>query len=79
MNKKYLKELSVLVVIFYFVNINYAFAYIDPGSASALITAILGFFAAAGFTIRKYFHKMKSFFIKDKKRDNLEDRFNKKL
>ena len=46
MSKKSFKELSVLVVIFYFVNINNAFAYIDPGSASA-ITAILGFFAAA--------------------------------
>ncbi len=78
MNKKNLKEFSVLFVIFYFVNTNNAFAYIDPGSASAVITAILGFFAAAGFTIRKYLYKIKSFFIKDKKRDNLEDRFNKK-
>lgn len=77
MSKKSFKELSVLVVIFYFVNINNAFAYIDPGSASAIITAILGFFAAAGFTVKKYFYKIKSFFIKNERRDNLEDRFNK--
>ena len=77
MNKKFFKELTYLVVIFYFINTNNAFAYIDPGSASAIITAILGFFAAAGFTIKRYFYKIKSFFIKDQKKDNLEDRFNK--
>lgn len=42
------------------------FAYIDPGSGSAIITAILGFFAAITFTLRKYFYKIKNFFIKNK-------------
>ncbi len=78
MNKASFKELLCLSIIFYFSNTVSASAYIDPGSASAVITAILGFFAAAGFTIKKYFYKIKSFFIKEEKKDSLEDRFNKK-
>ena len=42
------------------------YAYIDPGSGGAIITAILGFFAAIGYTLRKYFYKLKNFFIKNK-------------
>ncbi len=36
-----------------------AFAYIDPGSASVLITAILGFFGAIVYTFRKAFYKLR--------------------
>ena len=42
------------------------FAYIDPGSGGALVTAILGFFAAIGYTLRKYFYKLKKIFTKNK-------------
>lgn len=41
------------------------FAYIDPGSGGALITAILGFFAAITYTLKKYFYKIRSFFLKE--------------
>lgn len=44
---------------------NYTYAYVDPGSGGALITAILGFFAAIIYTIKKYFYKIKSFFKKN--------------
>ena len=40
------------------------FAYVDPGSGGALITAILGFFAAIVYSLKKYFYKLKSFFKK---------------
>jgi len=40
------------------------FAYIDPGSGGALLSAILGFFAAIVYSIKKYFYKIKSFFKK---------------
>lgn len=36
-----------------------AYAYIDPGSGSVLATAVIGFFAAIGYTCRKYFYKAK--------------------
>jgi hypothetical protein len=41
------------------------FSYIDPGSGSALISGILGFFAAIIYTIEKYIYKIKSFFTKN--------------
>jgi len=40
------------------------FAYIDPGSGGAFLSAILGFFAAIIYSIKKYFYKIKSFFKK---------------
>ena len=36
-----------------------AHAYIDPGTGSVITTAILGFFAAVGYTMRKYFYRLK--------------------
>lgn len=39
-----------------------AFAYIDPGSGSVVTTAILGFFAAAVYTARKYLYKISDLF-----------------
>ncbi len=40
------------------------YAYIDPGSGGALLSAVLGFFAAITYSIKKYFYKIKSFFKK---------------
>jgi hypothetical protein len=42
------------------------YAYIDPGSGSALITAILGFFAAIIYSFKKFFYNLKSKFRKNK-------------
>tara|TARA_B100001175_G_C19312914_1_gene543941 strand:- start:527 stop:712 length:186 start_codon:yes stop_codon:yes gene_type:complete len=39
-----------------------AFAYIDPGSGGALITAILGFFAALAYSFKKFFYNLRSKF-----------------
>ena len=36
-----------------------AFAYVDPGSGSVIVTTILGLIAAIGYTCRKYFYKIK--------------------
>ncbi len=43
-----------------------AFAYVDPGSGSVIVTTILGLIAAVGYTFRKYFYKLKRM-IKGKK------------
>jgi hypothetical protein len=37
-------------------------AYIDPGTGSVVTTAILGFFAAIGFTLRRYYYRIKDVF-----------------
>jgi hypothetical protein len=37
-------------------------AYIDPGSGSAIMSAIIGFFVAVGIAIKTYWYKLKSLF-----------------
>ena len=39
-----------------------AMAYLDPGSGSAIMSAILGVLAAIVFTIKTYWYKIKSMF-----------------
>lgn len=46
-----------------------AFAYLDPGSGSAIVSAIIGFFIAAGMVIKTYWYKIKSFFAKKDEAD----------
>jgi hypothetical protein len=43
-----------------------SYAYVDPGTGSIIISAIVGFFAGIGFFIKKYYYKIKNIFIKDK-------------
>jgi hypothetical protein len=40
------------------------FAYIDPGSGSAIMSGIIGFFIAAWLVIKTYWYKIKSLFSK---------------
>ena len=37
-------------------------AYIDPGSGSAIMGAIIGFFVALGLAVKTYWYKLKSIF-----------------
>ena len=46
-----------------------AFAYIDPGSGSAIVSAIIGFFVASWLIIKTYWYKIKSFFFKSNDSD----------
>jgi len=39
-----------------------AYAYVDPGSGSAIITAILGGIAAITYTFRKQFYRLRRVF-----------------
>jgi len=43
-------------------DINNALAYIDPGSGSAIISAIIGVFVAIGIAVKTYWYKIKRFF-----------------
>lgn len=36
-----------------------AYAYVDPGSGSVIVTTVLGIVAAIGYTVRKYFYKIR--------------------
>ncbi|NNC36545.1 MAG: hypothetical protein HKO02_03740 [Hyphomonadaceae bacterium] len=44
-----------------------AHAYVDPGSGSAIMSAILGVFAAGAYMVRKQFYKLKNLFKKSDK------------
>jgi hypothetical protein len=45
---------------------NPAYAYVDPGSLSIVITAILGAIAAISYTARLYWDRFKSFLARVK-------------
>ena len=61
----------LIINIFIILIGNKAYAYIDPGSGSIIIQAILGAIAAVGTTASIYWSKIKKFFTKNKK--NLTD------
>lgn len=42
-----------------------AWAYLDPGTGSMIISAIVGLFATAGLAVKTYWYKIKAFFRKD--------------
>lgn len=52
------------VSIFYVFLTSSLYAYLDPGSSSIILQAILGAIAAAGATIGIYWRKFKDFFAK---------------
>ena len=45
------------------------YAYIDPGSGSAIMSAIIGFFVAIGIAIKTYWYKLKGIFKVSKDKD----------
>jgi len=62
MNKPSITILSIFTLSMLYPSL--AHAYVDPGSGSVIITTVLGLIAAVGYTIRKYFYKIRSFFKK---------------
>ena len=59
--KRFIQILAVTILIL-LVTAQTSYAYIDPGSGSLVMAAVLGFFAAIGYTFRKYFYKIRRFF-----------------
>jgi hypothetical protein len=43
--------------VFYLISTAPSFAYLDPGSGSMLLTAILGILAATTYTLKDYFYR----------------------
>ena len=46
-----------------------AMAYIDPGSGSALLAALIGSFVVAGMIVKSYWYKLKRVFTRKKSSD----------
>tara|TARA_B110000858_G_C17796175_1_gene472501 strand:+ start:481 stop:705 length:225 start_codon:yes stop_codon:yes gene_type:complete len=58
-----MKKLHIIFIFFITcIWINPAFAYLDPGSGSALISVIIGFFVAISITLKTYWYKFKNLF-----------------
>lgn len=71
-----MKDQFFVVVLLFSLSLVYpgeAYAYVDPGSGSVIVTTILGLFAAIGFTVRKYFYRIRRFFKKSEKNENESD------
>ena len=52
------------LIVFISLWVQPAMAYIDPGSGSAIMSAIIGLFVATGLVIKTYWYKLKSMFMK---------------
>ena len=50
------------------------FGYIDPGSGSAIISAIIGFFVALLLAVKTYWYKLKSFFMPKSSNEELDEK-----
>ena len=57
-------RLAVISIIFYLCSTRNVFAYLDPGTGSIILQAIIGFLATIGTTIFLYWQKLKLFFKK---------------
>ena len=66
--KKFIVYLNLLLLLDIFIQSN-AYAYIDPGTGSIMLQALIGGIAAAGAAISFYWSRIKSFFSKKKKND----------
>ena len=42
-----------------------AWAYLDPGTGSMIISAVIGLFATVGLAVKTYWYKIKAYFRKD--------------
>ena len=65
-----MKRKLLFLLIAFFSQTNFANAYLDPGSGSIILQAILGFIAAAVATLSFYWNKFKLFIKKIFKKKN---------
>lgn len=65
-NRKNVVGAALLGGGFYLISTRPSFAYLDPGSGSMLLTAILGILAATTYTLKGYFHKLTRVFRKNR-------------
>lgn len=67
-------KLLILLLTIYFSFITKSYAYLDPGTGSIILQAILGFIAAAITTLSFYWNKVKTLFSKIFKRDKKSEK-----
>jgi|TARA_B110000908_G_C10192164_1_gene421018 hypothetical protein len=50
-----------------------AYAYLDPSSGSAIVSAVIGVIAAVSFTLKTYWYRLKRLFTGEKELDDSDD------
>lgn len=71
--KKNLILLTTNIAVFFFVVTN-AYAYLDPGTGSFVLQAIIGFLAAVTAGITYYWSRVKNFFLKIFKKNKNDEK-----
>jgi len=59
----------ILFLLFHGIFISDAFAYIDPGSGSIVIQALIGALVGVGITVKIYWYKIKINFLTTKSKE----------
>ncbi len=63
-------KILIIVLVFYNLMLTPSYSYLDPGSSSILLQALIGAIAAIGTTVGIYWRKFKNFFSKLFKKKN---------
>ena len=63
----------LFLFLFFVMQINNSYAYLDPGTGSFILQAIIGFIAAGLATVSLYWNKFKNFITKFFKKKNKEN------
>ena len=66
--KKIIQSISLIILTMW---VQPAMAYLDPGSGSAIMSAIIGTIAAVFLAIKTYWYKLKAIFV-GKKSDPID-------
>ena len=62
--KKSMRNFTIVyIILFYFFSLTSAHAYLDPGTGSIILQAIIGFIAASITIISTYWNKLKIFIV----------------
>jgi len=69
-----MNKVFLIILIFMVLNPSFAYAYLDPGTGSIILQAIIGLIAAGLTAVSIYWEKFKSIiskvFMRDKKDEN---------
>lgn len=69
-NLKLIVSLTVFLILIFFADS--AFAYLDPGTGSMMVQALIAIFAAVSVTIGIFWNRLRSFFGRISGRKNSE-------
>ena len=68
------KKSLVLICVYFLCSISEANAYLDPGTGSFILQAIIGFLAALSAGFLYYWTKVKNFFLRLFKKNNKDEK-----